>query len=204
MLKLADELTRARAEVLVRFRLKDSPALKNVGVSSLRTSMRNQFPAVIEKLKIGSAQVRLILSNDDTHYIRASCTKESAQLLGLREGKHVLALCKATAVDISADNPSLDESRASQIVGDERARRHGGRRADLRLTAAGRARDARLVGDDRANARGDVERLKQLVLRQLLIFAQRQQHRRQPEQQRQQPQKRPTFLPAFSIGRQLP
>ena len=57
VLKLADELTRARAEVLVRFRLKDSPALKNVGVSSLRTSMRNQFPAVIEKLKIGSAQV---------------------------------------------------------------------------------------------------------------------------------------------------
>lgn len=86
VLKLADELTRARAEVLVRFRLKDSPALKNVGVSSLRTSMRNQFPAVIEKLKIGSAQVRLILSIDDTHYIRASCTKESAQLLGLREG----------------------------------------------------------------------------------------------------------------------
>lgn len=117
VLKLADELTRARAEVLVRFRLKDSPALKNVGVSSLRTSMRNQFPAVIEKLKIGSAQVRLILSIDDTHYIRASCTKESAQLLGLREGKHVLALCKATAVDISADNPALVESRDNQIVG---------------------------------------------------------------------------------------
>ena len=86
VLKLADELTRARAEVLVRFRLKDSPALKNVGVSSLRTSMRNQFPAVIEKLKIGSAQVRL-------------------------------ALCKATAVDISADNPALVESRDNQIVG---------------------------------------------------------------------------------------
>lgn len=115
VLNLADELTRARAEVLARFRLKDSPALENVGVSSLRTSMRNQFPAVIEKLKIGSAQVRLILSIDDTHYIRASCTKESAQLLGLREGKHVLALCKATAVDISADNPV--ESRDNQIVG---------------------------------------------------------------------------------------
>ena len=74
-------------------------------------------PPIIEKLKIGSAQVRLILSIDDTHYIRASCTKESAQLLGLREGKHVLALCKATAVDISADNPALVESRDNQIVG---------------------------------------------------------------------------------------
>ena len=98
--------------------------------------MRNQFPAVVEKLKIGSAQVRLILSIDDTHYIRASCTKESAQLLGLREGKHVLALCKATAVDISADNPALVESRDNQIVGavlrSERERR--GRR--LRHPAA--------------------------------------------------------------------
>ena len=90
VLKLADELTRARAEVLVRFRLKDSPALKNVGVSSLRTSMRNQFPAVIEKLKIGSAQVRLILSIDDTHYIRASCTKESAlQMQFLKQPQRV-------------------------------------------------------------------------------------------------------------------
>ena len=59
VLKLADELTRARAEVLVRFRLKDSPALKNVGVSSLRTSMRNQFPAVIEKLKQYVEHVRM-------------------------------------------------------------------------------------------------------------------------------------------------
>ena len=99
VLKLADELTRARAEVLVRFRLKDSPALKNVGVSSLRTSMRNQFPAVIEKLQVGSAQVRLILSIDDTHYIRASCTKESAlqmqflkQPQGVQRHTHLLIL----------------------------------------------------------------------------------------------------------------
>ena len=49
--------------------------------------------------------------------------------------------------------------------GDQRARRHGGRRADLRLTAAGSAGDARPVGDDRADAGGDIQRLEQLVLR---------------------------------------
>lgn len=117
VLKLADELMRARAEVLARYRLKDSPGLENVGVSSLRTSMRNQFPAIIEKMKIGSAQVRLILSIDETHFIRASCTMESAQLLGLRDGKHVLALCKATAVNISVDNPTTIGSRDNEIVG---------------------------------------------------------------------------------------
>ena len=56
------------------------------------------------------------LAQGKCHYL-SSCTKESAQLLGLREGKHVLALCKATAVDISADNPALVESRDNQIVG---------------------------------------------------------------------------------------
>ena len=66
--------------------------------------------------------------------------------------------------------------------GNQRARRHGGRRADLRLTAAGRARDARLVGDDRADACGDVERLEQLVLRKIFQLAQRQQHRKNERQ----------------------
>ena len=61
----------------------------------------------------------------------------------------------------------------------QRARRHGRRRADLGLTAAGRTRDARAEGDDRTDARRDIERLEQLVLRQLVILAQRQQHRRQ-------------------------
>ena len=118
VLHIADELTRARAEVLARFRLKETPGLVNIGMSTLRTSMRNQFPARIEKMKIGSALVRLILSIDDTHFIRASVTMESAQLLGLREGMQVLALTKATAVSVSSDNlPAGSSSRENEIVG---------------------------------------------------------------------------------------
>ena len=79
--------------------------------------MRNQFPARIDKMKIGSALVRLILAIDETHFIRASVTMESAQLLGLREGMQVLALTKATAVTISADNCTNPESRENEIVG---------------------------------------------------------------------------------------
>lgn len=79
--------------------------------------MRNQFPAKIEKMKIGSALVRLILSIDSTHLIRASCTMESTQLLGLREGMSVLALTKATAVEITADNATDVRRRDNEIVG---------------------------------------------------------------------------------------
>lgn len=91
VLDLADELSRARRSVLDRFaNIQDSPEkndgsrLARVTAASLQTSMRNQFPATIETLKIGSALVKLILRIDDTHLIRASVTKESAQLLGLR------------------------------------------------------------------------------------------------------------------------
>ena len=60
----------------------------------------------------------------------------------------------------------------------ECARRHGRRRTDLGLAAARRAGDARAVRDHRADARGDIQRLKQLMLRVMLALAQRQQHRR--------------------------
>lgn len=139
VLDLADELSRARRSVLDRFaNIQDSPEkndgsrLARVTAASLQTSMRNQFPATIETLKIGSALVKLILRIDDTHLIRASVTKESAQLLGLRPGMEVLALAKATSIEISADFPDEkndDRSHANLIVGEvirsERANKGG-------------------------------------------------------------------------------
>lgn len=117
VLKIADDLTRARAEVLARYRLREKPGLINIGVSTLRTSMRNQLPAVIEKMKIGSALVRLILRVDETHLLRASVTMESAQLLGLREGLEVLALTKATAVTISTESGDAPASKMNILTG---------------------------------------------------------------------------------------
>lgn len=141
VLEIADELARSRAEVLARFRVSGSRGLRNIGGSTLRISMRNQFPARILKMKMGSALVRLILSIDDTHLLRASVTKESAQLLGLHEGLDVLALVKATGVNISADFPETDacdgKRRENQLVGEiirsDRAS-HGGE-CSLRLSS---------------------------------------------------------------------
>lgn len=105
VLKIADELTRSRAEVLSRYRFKQTPGLLNIGLSTLATSMRNHFPMTLTKMKIGSALVRLTLTFDDGQELKASLTMESTQLLGLREGQIVLALSKATAIDIfNAEN----------------------------------------------------------------------------------------------------
>lgn len=133
VLELVDELARARAEVLARFRARGSSAFERIGSTTLQTSLRNQFPATIVKMKIGSALVRLTLRIDDTHLLRASVTKESAQLLGLAEGKSVLALTKATGVEITADFPKEthggEKRPENQLVGEvirsERAAKGG-------------------------------------------------------------------------------
>ena len=119
--------------MLARFRARGSSAFERIGSTTLQTSLRNQFPATIVKMKIGSALVRLTLRIDDTHLLRASVTKESAQLLGLAEGKSVLALTKATGVEITADFPKEtqrgEKRPENQLVGEvirsERAAKGG-------------------------------------------------------------------------------
>ncbi|QRI89722.1 LysR family transcriptional regulator [Delftia lacustris] len=104
LLAMADALEQARAQVLQRF---GGPA----GVSSaapglglgLRTSMRNLWPCRVGALQAQGAQVRVWMLPDgggDAPGIAARITAESAQLLGLAPGLPVMALCKATAVQV--------------------------------------------------------------------------------------------------------
>jgi molybdate transport system regulatory protein len=82
---------------------------------ALRTSMRNQFLAQVVKLKItgGLAWVEIELT-EDIHWV-AKITKESAQLLDLKPGVKVMALCKATAVHMSRQPPQ--PAPANLVVG---------------------------------------------------------------------------------------
>lgn len=109
VLRLNEALVRARRRVLEEFGRNGAEGLSAAGGHFL-ISMRNQLPATIHTLKIGSALVRLLLAIDDDHLIRASVTKESAQLLGLREGMRVIALCKATGVEIFSEPPSTADN----------------------------------------------------------------------------------------------
>lgn len=109
VLRLNEALVRARRRVLEEFGRNGTEGLSAAGGHFL-ISMRNQLPATIHTLKIGSALVRLLLAIDEDHLIRASVTKESAQLLGLREGMRVVALCKATGVEIFSEPPSTADN----------------------------------------------------------------------------------------------
>jgi molybdate transport system regulatory protein len=103
LLRAADELARARDQVLAR--LAGGSAFAALG---LRTSMRNQLPCTVDAVRPyqGVLLVRLLLAGGQP--LVARITKESGQLLGLVAGQQVLALCKATAVDMRAQADPQD------------------------------------------------------------------------------------------------
>lgn len=112
LLTAADAMTQARGAVLSRWQASPhaGPALGRLAV---RTSMRNQLPAVVLRLEALGQIVRVHLqvglgdeaANADTGLalgatISSRITRESAELLGLQPGLAVQVLCKATAVRV--------------------------------------------------------------------------------------------------------
>jgi molybdate transport system regulatory protein len=102
LLRAADELGEARDQVLARLA---GPGARGHALSALglRTSMRNQLPCVVKAVRAQGGAMRVELSLADGAVLASRITRESAQLLGLRAGLPVLALCKATAVTVAAD-----------------------------------------------------------------------------------------------------
>lgn len=102
LLDAARQMDAARREVLARFSGGAAQALPGVG---LCTSMRNNLPCQVVQLirsSLADPMVRVVLALSHGGQITSSITRESAELLGLRSGLPVLALCKATAVCVSA------------------------------------------------------------------------------------------------------
>ena len=101
LLSIAKLLNETRNQVFASFQSNELllpralPMLSSMGV---RTSMRNQFPCQIAKLEVKGQVARVYLSLPDNGLLISRITKASAELLGLKKGQDVLALCKATAV----------------------------------------------------------------------------------------------------------
>jgi molybdate transport system regulatory protein len=102
LLLAADEMARAREQVLARLAGPKGSAAQAAGIAalSLRTSMRNQLPCKVRTMKAAGGMVRIELVLADDEVLAARITRESAQLLALAPGLPVLALCKATGVQV--------------------------------------------------------------------------------------------------------
>jgi molybdate transport system regulatory protein len=153
LLAAADALEQARRQVLERLRRQRgvasasfahaSEVAPTLAQLSIRTSMRNQLPCVVQALQqkgqVVRVQLRLAGAGTQTPGVTlvSRITVESAQLLGLREGGPVLALCKAMAVAVrraarapGASGVNALPARATRVargpLGDEVAARIDG------------------------------------------------------------------------------
>ncbi|MCZ8256557.1 MAG: TOBE domain-containing protein [Polaromonas sp.] len=109
LLAVAGLLNETRSQVLAAFKSNELllpralPALSNM---SVRTSMRNQLPCQVDKLELRGQMARVHLKLPGGALLVSRITKASAELLGLEKGQTVLALCKATAVAVTAQSPA--------------------------------------------------------------------------------------------------
>jgi molybdate transport system regulatory protein len=101
LLQAAGELGRAREQALAR--LAGRGDARGLAALGLRTSMRNQLPCRVQSVQRQGSVVQVRLELAGGAVLCSRITRESAQLLGLTAGQPVLALCKATAVEVAAD-----------------------------------------------------------------------------------------------------
>jgi molybdate transport system regulatory protein len=118
LLDAAQALDHARHQALERLNLESEGSLTAAQLQGLavRTSMRNQWACKVERLEPRGTQmlVSLRLGADPKPgpVIVSRITRESAQLLGLKPGLSLLALCKATALLIGPNQRTTSKANA--------------------------------------------------------------------------------------------
>ncbi len=119
LLRIADALEKKRQEVLNGFREEKIDAVDaRFSRLSIRTSMRNYLPCRVKGLKMSGQIVRVCLEvHENMPVLVARITRTSAELLALKPGLPVVAMCKATAVRISGEAKSSDLSTANRFQG---------------------------------------------------------------------------------------
>ena len=119
LLEIASVLEKNRQEVLSRFQEDKADTLDaRFSRLSIRTSMRNYLPCRVKGLKMSGQIVRVCLQvHENMSVLVARITRTSAELLALKPGMAVLAMCKATAVKVFGEVDSGDLSVANQFQG---------------------------------------------------------------------------------------
>jgi len=114
LLAVSGRLAESRKQVLAEAQAPEkgalTPSLAALALSHIgvRTSMRNQLPCQVEQLDATGQVVRVSLRLAGDTRLVSRITKASAELLGLKKGLAVLALCKATAVLVTAQQTGGD------------------------------------------------------------------------------------------------
>lgn len=114
LLQAGDAMARSRDQVLARLAARPPGALAALG---LRTSMRNQLPCTVHAVECHGPLARVVLALPDGGQLASRITAESAELLGLEAGLEVLALCKATAVQVARRSAADARAGGNRLAG---------------------------------------------------------------------------------------
>ncbi|HQQ69939.1 MAG TPA: TOBE domain-containing protein, partial [Alicycliphilus sp.] len=119
LLAAADAVRQARVSALAQ--LDEGDADLAVARLSVRTSMRNQWPCMVQGMQSCGQIVRVHLRGAGAAAaglaLTARITRESAELLGLHPGVPVQALSKATAVRVLAATKAPAPADSNQWPG---------------------------------------------------------------------------------------
>jgi molybdate transport system regulatory protein len=147
LLDASSQLEQARNQVLQRLEsaLPGVPWAAPASRLALRTSMRNQLPCRVKALAAQGQMVWATLEFGEGSVLTSRITVESAELLALRPGLAVLALCKATAVAVArARSPAVQPAGSSSVLAGRAMRVSRGKAGDeISVTLDG---GLRLVG----------------------------------------------------------
>lgn len=105
VLEASAALNKVRNQIISDIGKGESPKLAALASVSLRMSIRNIIPCTITSIHGGMSMCKVKMKVCEEQYLRSSVTLESQQLLGLKEGKQVLALFKASAASVSKEKP---------------------------------------------------------------------------------------------------
>lgn len=83
----------------------------------MKASARNQFNGTVSEVRIGSVntEIHILLKGGET--IVATITKESAETMGIKIGKEVIALVKAPQIIVVSDFGGYRISARNQLPG---------------------------------------------------------------------------------------
>jgi molybdate transport system regulatory protein len=100
---------------------------------AMKTSARNVFHCVVSQVRRAAINVEVVLKVSDAQSIVAVITNESADDLGIAEGREAMALVKASFVMLARHETHLRLSTPNQILGTVVERRDGGVDSEIAL-----------------------------------------------------------------------
>ncbi|MDQ0504667.1 TOBE domain-containing protein [Xanthobacter agilis] len=98
---------------------------------AMKTSARNVFHCTVTDVRRAPVNVEVVLKVSETHSIVAVITNDSANDLGIVEGREVMALVKASFVMLARPVPGLRLSTANLICGKVLERIDGGVNSEI-------------------------------------------------------------------------